>query len=50
MILIGIAEYSSDSPDSAIAWFSKARGYENVRTEADEWIEHIERELRARAG
>jgi tetratricopeptide (TPR) repeat protein len=50
MILIGIAEYSSDSPDSAIAWFSKAREYENVRTEADEWIEHIERELRARAG
>ena len=50
MVLIGIAEYSSDSPDPATAWFSKAREYENVRDEADEWIEHIARELRAQGG
>ena len=48
-LLMGIAVYNTDRPQQAQAWFTRARAHEETRTEADQWLFHIERE-RQQAG
>ena len=43
-LLMGIAAYNSDRPKQARTWFSRARAHEETRSEADQWLSHIERE------
>lgn len=43
-LLMGIAVYNSDRPRQAKAWFTRARAHEETRSEADQWLFHIEHE------
>lgn len=43
-LLMGIAVYNSNRPKQARTWFTRARAHTETRTEADQWLSHIERE------
>ena len=43
-LLMGIAAYNSDRPKQARTWFTRARAHKETRSEADQWLSHIERE------
>jgi tetratricopeptide (TPR) repeat protein len=46
-LLLGISYYTDDRPDQARAAFVRARAHDSTRTEANAWLEHIDRESRA---
>jgi hypothetical protein len=43
-LLMGIAAYNSERPQQAQNWFTEARGHEESRGEADQWLIHLDRE------
>ncbi len=43
-LLLGISYYSDDRPGRARSAFARARAHDSSRTEADAWLEHIDRE------
>jgi tetratricopeptide (TPR) repeat protein len=46
-LLMGIARYSRQQPQQALAAFRRAREFDSTRSEADTWLTHIERELQS---
>ncbi len=46
-LLLGISYYSDHRPRPARSAFARARDHESSRTEANVWLEHIDRESRA---
>jgi tetratricopeptide (TPR) repeat protein len=49
VLLMGIAHYSNKAALTARSWFVRARGYADVRKEADTWVQYVDRELAAQA-
>ncbi len=46
-LLMGIARYSQKDPHEARKWFVRAIQHDATRTEANAWVQHIDRELRS---
>ena len=46
-LLLGISFYNDEQPVEARAWFARAAEHEKVRSAAEGWLTHIERESRA---
>jgi tetratricopeptide (TPR) repeat protein len=43
-LLLGISYYSDDHPESARSAFAHARDHESTRTDANAWLDHIDRQ------
>jgi tetratricopeptide (TPR) repeat protein len=50
VLLLGIASYNDSQIVTAKRYFARAREYDNTRTAAENWIQHIDREQASEGG